>query len=317
MPLGLLSFVMVGGVRFNPATDIPSLHGKVILVTGGNSGLGKQSVLELARHSPAMIWLAARGEARAQAAIDDILKEVPGANLKPLDLDLASFESVKAAARRVLGESDRLDILMLNAGIMASPPGLTKDGYEIQFGTNHVGHALLTKLLLPQLLKTAEKPDSDVRVVVLSSDGHKLAPRNGINFDDLKTPQAQLWKATRYGQSKLANILFSAELARRYPQIKSISLHPGLVESNLSNPVAESSLLMRYCFVPVSYYLFSVSAAEGAKTQLWAAVSPDAESGKYYIPVGRGGTEQGKAKDEWLARRLWEWTEKELEGQEI
>jgi retinol dehydrogenase 12 len=150
--------------------------------------------------------------------------------------------------------------------------------------------------------------------VALTSDGHKLAPREGINFDTLKSPQESMWTTTRYGQSKLANILFAAELARRYPQIKAMSVHPGFVQSNLMNPLVASSAIMRP-LAPIGKWLMAVPVEDGAKNQLWAAVSPDAKTGTYYIPIGRGGREEKIAKDEGLAKRLWEWTEKELDGQ--
>lgn len=138
-------------VLFNPQTDIPPLTGKVILVTGGNSGLGKQSVLELSRHAPSQIWLTARNLDKALEAMNEIRQQIPGAPNKILELDLASFESVKTAVATFRSQSDRLDTLILNAGIMATEPGLTEDGYETQFEANHMGNTLLAKLLLPVL----------------------------------------------------------------------------------------------------------------------------------------------------------------------
>ncbi|KIV83288.1 hypothetical protein PV11_05326 [Exophiala sideris] len=173
-------------VSFNPSKDIPSLQGKVILVTGGNIGLGRQSILEFSRHDPAQIWLAARNLDKARVTADEIKQHVPGAPIKLLELDLTSFESVKNAAKTFGEESDRLDILMCNAGIMMAPPGVTKEGYEIQFGTNHMGHALLTRLLLPVLEKTAARSDADVRVVSMSSYGHSSAPKEGMVFGSLQ-----------------------------------------------------------------------------------------------------------------------------------
>lgn len=169
-----------GGFSFEPQKDVPSLQGKVILVTGGNIGLGKQAILEYAQHGPRQIWLAARNLDKAKAAADEIQSQAPDAPIKLLRLDLESFESVNEAAKTFAAESDRLDILMLNAGIMASTPGLTEQGYAIQFGTNHMGHALLTKLLLPVLDKTAKSgTDADVRVVSLSSTAHRMLPKGG------------------------------------------------------------------------------------------------------------------------------------------
>ncbi|KAK0713231.1 short-chain dehydrogenase/reductase [Lasiosphaeria miniovina] len=319
-----------GATTFNAAKDMPSLAGKVVLVTGGNSGLGKQSVLDLARYGkPAVVWLAARKLERGQQAADDIAAQLPAGStpaatiIKALDLDLASFASVRAAAKRVVAESARLDILLLNAGIMATTAALTADGYEDQFGTNHMGHALLTKLLTPLLLQTAATtPNPDVRVVVVSSDGHAMAPPPGILFDSLKSTQAaELNTVARYGQSKLANILFARELARRFPgQLRAAAVHPGLVSTNLAHNLSARYLAIRLLVLPVANALLTVSTETGARSQLWAATAPAAhvESGLYYVPVGKkGGKKHARGEDDELAAKLWEWTEKELEGQEI
>ncbi|TVY34224.1 putative oxidoreductase, partial [Lachnellula subtilissima] len=213
MLYGLLS---TSSVSFTPATDIPDLSGKVIFITGGNTGLGKESALQLAAHDPSHIYLSCRNGSKAAAAIQDIQSTVPSARLTFIQCDLTSLASVLAAAQEFTRLESRLDILMLNAGIMAVPPSTTHDGYEVQFGTNHVGHALLTKLLMPTLLRTAEAgADGDVRVVALSSIAHVTA--SGIQFGALKSADGGLaTNMTRYGQSKLANILFVRELQRRY-----------------------------------------------------------------------------------------------------
>jgi NAD(P)-dependent dehydrogenase (short-subunit alcohol dehydrogenase family) len=181
----------------------------VILVTGGNLGLGKQCVLEYARHNPAQIWLAARNVEKAKAAVEEIQKQLPKpAPIKLLELDLSSLQSVKDAASTFLAESDRLHILMLNTGIMAAPPGLRKDGYELQFGTNYIGHALLAKLVLSTLEKKAKLSDADVRIIMLSSHGHMYAPKpEGIRFDTVQTKADEIGAYGRYGQSNLAIIL--------------------------------------------------------------------------------------------------------------
>ncbi|EGO55194.1 hypothetical protein NEUTE1DRAFT_66636 [Neurospora tetrasperma FGSC 2508] len=343
-----------GGVSFNPRTDIPSsaLHGKTILVTGGNAGLGKQSILEFVRQPaaslPSRIWLCSRSLERAQSAIDDISAAVQssGVNpdfdassiIKPLELDLTSFDSIKSAARTVLAESDRLDILMLNAGIMAAATGVTAEGYEIQFGTNHVGHALLTKLLLPLLLKTARSAKGndlpqpadgtptappDVRVVVLSSEGHRLPPLLGINFATLKSDQSSMLTWQRYGQSKLANILFGKQLAAHYPEeLTVVALHPGAVNTQLFHPFRNSGWIGWAVTGFLKFFLSTVE--DGAKNQVWAATAPREQvqsegKGKcaYFLPVGKRVGESGWAKDEELASKLWQWTEGELEGQEV
>ncbi|PKS09159.1 hypothetical protein jhhlp_003773 [Lomentospora prolificans] len=302
-------------VSFTPKTDIPSLEGRVILVTGGGNGLGKQCVLEYARHKPSRIWLAARNLQKAQAAVDDIKKEIPDAPIELLELDLTSLESVKRAAATFSARSDRLDILLLNAGVMAIPPELTKEGYEIQFGTNHVGHALLTKLLVPILDKTAKSSDTGARIVALSSMGHNYAATGGIEFDSLKTTGESMSTYARYGQSKLANILFIRQLAKEYPQFTSVAVHPGIVNTNLFKAATDTPAILKV-FLPASSYFFT-TVETGARNQLWASVSDDVKSGEYYEPIGIPNRASSYGKSDQLAKKLWDWTEKELEGYQI
>ena len=300
-------------VRFNPATDIPSLTSKVILVTGGNIGLGKQAIIEFARHRPACIYLCARDLSKANKAVEEIKTVVPSAPIKLLSLDLTSFESVQQAAEKFLAQEQRLDILMLNAGIMATPPGVTKEGYEVQFGTNHMGHALLTKLLLPVLVSTAALPSTDVRVVALTSYGHNYTPKAGLLFPTLKTPAEQLGPFERYGQSKLANILFISQLAKRYPQLTTASVHPGVVQTNLATGASDAPWWFKV-FGAVGTKLGGIVTVEkGVRNQVWAATGKGVESGRYYEPVGVGGKVSEMGRDEALAESLWDWTEGELE----
>ncbi|KAL5050632.1 hypothetical protein BDW71DRAFT_215878 [Aspergillus fruticulosus] len=300
---------------FNPTEDIPSLHGKVVLVTGGTNGLGKQSILEYSKHNPALIWLAARNPAKAQAAIEEIESQLPrpiATNIKLLELDLSSFESVKKAASIVLAKCQRLDILMLNAGIMAVPPGLTANGHEVQFGTNYLGHVLLAMLLMPLLEKTATAiPRSDVRIILVSSHGHMYAPKpQGIRYQTLRANGHSLGPYERYGQSKLAMIVWAKEAARRYPRITVVSVHPGVVRTNLMDNATGSPCWVRVLGKVASKVVTSVE--QGVRNQLWASVSVDVVSGCYYEPVGIGGLETEIAKDRNLARELWEWTEREI-----
>lgn len=301
------------GASFVPHRDMPSVKGKVVLVTGGTSGLGKQSVLEFARHGAAEVWLAARSLEKAQNAVRDIQKTAPNASIKCLELDLSSFDSVKQAAKTFRAQSCRLDILMLNAGIMAVPEGLTKEGYEIQFGTNHLGHALLAKFLMPILLETKEHhPEADVRVVVLTSVGMERHPAGGIDFEAVKTTCPNMQTFTRYGQSKLANALFARELARRYPQIRTAAVHPGVVYTNLGSPLRDAYPWLTLIEPAVKLLLHD--AESGSRNQLWASVSDDVVSGQYYVPVGVCGKGRAPVKDDDLARRLWDWTEEQFEA---
>ncbi|KAH4035699.1 hypothetical protein HBI09_090540 [Parastagonospora nodorum] len=297
---------------FSPE-DVPDLSGKVIFITGGNAGLGKEAALILAEHNPGRILIGSRSEENARAAIAEIVKSVPGAQLTPIQMDLASLSSVKEAASKVLATTSRLDVLMNNAGIMAVPPATTVDGYEIQFGTNHMGHALLTKLLLPLLLKTAEQqqPGSDVRIVALTSHSHTRAPEGGIDFSRLRSADPESSILTKYGVSKLANILHVKQLAKRYPTIKSVAIHPGMVNTNLSTTMRQGSMLA-WILMPVVSYFSAVDIKQGVLNQLWGATSADAESGQYYEPVGVGGNGSPPTEDLKLAEKLWAWTEQEL-----
>ncbi|KAK4493890.1 hypothetical protein PRZ48_015075 [Zasmidium cellare] len=296
--------------NFNPATEIPSLSGKRILITGANTGIGYQTALQLAAHDPREIWLTSRTLSRAQAAIDSIRAVVPKANLKPLELDLASLDSVKTAATEFLRQTERLDILICNAGIMSVPAGLTQEGYEVQFGTNHLGHAALLKLLLPRLEATSAQGDADVRVVLVSSMAHKHAPCAGIDFATLKTPAEAMATNDRYCQSKLANVLYARELAKRYPKLTSVSVHPGIVKTDLHALEAGNFVIRAFSKYVVP--LIGVDVEQGAKNQLWAATAEGVESGEYYTPVGVKGGDSALSKDAALARKLWEWTEGEL-----
>ncbi|KAI9148905.1 retinol dehydrogenase [Paramyrothecium foliicola] len=298
-------------VSFNPDTDIPDLSGKVIFVTGGNIGLGKETVLQLSKHNPAHIYLGARSREKATEAISDIKNTAPGgAPITFVELDLASFESVKRAASDILSQTQELHLLVNNAGIMNLPPARTKEGYEVQFGTNHMGHALLTKLLLPVMQKTAQK-HKDVRVVTLSSMAESWAPATGYDFASLKTDAANVFTVARYGTSKVANIHHSRALSRKYPEIRFVSVHPGVVNTNLSQGMKDRFPL----FAPIMKLLsalFTTNVANGTKNQLWACVSPDAKSGEFYHPVGVANKGSKLSLDTEQEAALWKWTEQEL-----
>ncbi|KAI0549144.1 NAD(P)-binding protein [Xylaria curta] len=303
-------------VNFNSQRDIPNLRGKVILITGGSSGLGQQCVKDLAWHKPAEIWLGARNTSKAQGVAELIQKEVPGARIIVLELDLASFASINDAVTKFRTNAKRLDILMLNAGIMGSAPALTKEGYEIHFGTNHMGHALLTRQLMPILLESATTPPpnavaSDVRIVVVTSDLLKHTPSTHGLFESAKSPGEGLGAVQRYGQSKLANVLFARSLAKRYPQLTVAAVHPGITVTNLGAEMMDSYPLLRL-LRPIMP-LFFAGPHTGARNQLWAATSPRVKSGEFYYPIGVAGQGDAKARDDELAEQLWLWTQVELD----
>lgn len=294
---------------YSPPRDIKPLEGKVFVITGGNNGIGKATILALAEHGPAVIYLCARNLSKGRAAVDEIKKTVSDASIRLVELDLACLASVAKAAHQICSETDRIDILINNAGVMAVPPTKTVDGYEMQWATNYMGHALFTRQLLPTLARTASQPNSDVRIINVSSYGHTTAPSPGINFADTSLPKSNIWG--RYGQSKLGLVLHSKALAKRYPQIACVSLHPGAIETNLADTFVgeKASKVLHPLIGP-----FLKTAEEGAFNQLWLATSPreGIQSGAYYVPVGKLDKGSKYAQDEAMADKLWTWTESEF-----
>ncbi|KAJ6500200.1 oxidoreductase [Mycena vitilis] len=300
---------------FNPATDIPELEGKVVFITGGTAGLGRQSILALAKKDPAHIYFSGRDEARATQLVAEVKSAVPSAQLTFLKCNMSSLASVAEAAKQLTSQTERLDILMCNAGVWTVPPGLTEDGYETVFGINHLAHALFLKLLLPTLLRSP-----DARVVIMTSRAFKSA--TGIQFEKMRTTQSGVYaNVLRYPQSKLSNLLYAAELARRYPEVTAVSVHPGIVGTEmllgagwLMNTIISAMMLVKRQSV--------ATPQEGAHTQLWAATVDKTElvNGGYYRPGGPGGV-LGKttslSSDQKLAGELWDWTEKELESYSV
>ncbi|OGE48644.1 hypothetical protein PENARI_c027G04931 [Penicillium arizonense] len=325
------------GASFKPDRDIRNLDGKVVLVTGGNfplvstasqminamdlagnAGIGKETILQLAKHRPSRIYMAARTESKARESIESLQGQLSSpADIRYLPLDLSSFKSIRAAAEMFQADSGRLDILILNAGTMGNPPVKTKEGFEIQLGTNHIGHFLLTKLLLPTLQKTVDhdraKGDTpDVRVVTVASAAHVVGPST---FEEMTSTPGLLASSTwtRYGASKSANILFAAELARRHPDILSVAVHPGAVDSGLYGHTKDLSWMMKYS-VTVTGSMFFRTVTTGALNSLWAAGTQKDKlvNGAYYAPIGYrcGGT--AFVQNAEVARKLWDWTEAQV-----
>jgi NAD(P)-dependent dehydrogenase (short-subunit alcohol dehydrogenase family) len=289
-------------------SDVPDQTGRVAIVTGANTGLGYDTARVLAAHG-AKVVLAVRNTEKGDAAAAKIIGTVPDADVKVQPLDLGSLQSVRTAAEELKAGYPRIDLLINNAGVMyPSPRQTTADGFELQFGTNHLGHFALTGLLLDHLL-----PVEGSRVVTLSSVGHRI--RAAIHFDDLQFERSYD-RVVGYGQSKLSNLLFTYELQRRLagaqePTI-ALAAHPGVADTELGrqNPV----LNFLYPFV-------SQSAEMGALPTLRAATDPSALGGQYYGPDGLGGSRgypkvvasSKQSHDEELQRRLWSVSE-ELTG---
>ncbi len=291
------------------AADIPDQSGRTAVVTGANSGLGLITARELAR-AGATVVLACRDTAKGERALASFGR----ADARVERLDLADLASVRELAAALAGSCDRVDLLVNNAGIMAAPRRLTVDGFESQFGTNHLGHFALTGLLLP-VLSVAPAP----RVVTLSSGMHRSG---SIKFGDLQREHGyNNWLA--YGQSKLANLMFCFELQRRAvaaeSPLLSLAAHPGYAATNLQ--FAAPAHAYERWFMAIGNQLFAQSAEMGALPVLYAATFAGLPGGTFVGPdgfmEGRGHpkivTAAGKAYDEDAWRRLWEASE-ELTG---
>ena len=275
-------------------------HGKVVIVTGANSGIGFEAARELARKG-ATVVLACRSAERGEGAVKRIEDELPEASVAFQPLDLSDLDQVRSFAQAFLAAHDRLDLLINNAGVMMPPLSRTKQGFELQFGVNHLGHFALTGLLLERLVATP-----NARVVNVSSQAHR---QGKMVFDDLNWRTRSYSKSGAYGQSKLANLLFTFELQRRLDALDADVLvtaaHPGWTGTNLQQHVKLFEALNG---------LFAMPQPQGALPTLRAATDPDAKGGDYFGPHGfmemrgypeRVGTTRA-AKDVGDAARLWD-----------
>ena len=294
------------------ADEIPDLSGKTIIVTGGNSGIGYEAALAFARKRAEVI-LACRDLGKARTAAAQIGASASGAKVEVMELDLSSLASVRGFSDAFHLQHPALHVLCNNAGVMAIPYRQTADGFEMQFGTNHLGHFALTGLLLDRLIATA-----GAGVVNVSSGAHRMG---SIRFDDLQWSNGyRKWMA--YGQSKLANLLFTFELQRRADaagqKLLSVACHPGYAATNLQavGPQMSGSSTMEY-LTQVANRMLAQSSAMGALPTEYAAVAPEVHGGDYFGPDGiaelwghpvKVGC-SAAARDSAAAARLWEVSE--------
>ena len=286
--------------------DIPDQTGRVAVITGANTGLGFETAAALAEHG-AHVVLAVRNLDKGKDAATLISRRSPNASVALQELDLTSLDSIRAAADQLRSDNDRIDLLINNAGVMMTPKSTTKDGFELQFGTNHLGHFAFTGLLLDRLL-----PVPGSRIVTVSSIGHRVGR---IRFDDLQSERSY-GRMRAYGRSKLANLLFTYELERRLVGLNTIAVaaHPGSSSSELSRNVPP---LVQALFTPLELQ----GADMGALPTLRAATDPGVLGGQYFGPDGfaemRGYPKvvasSGRSHDVDLQRRLWAVSE-ELTG---
>jgi NAD(P)-dependent dehydrogenase (short-subunit alcohol dehydrogenase family) len=282
--------------------DVPDQHGRVAIVTGANTGLGFDTARVLAQRGAAVV-LAVRNLDKGKQAAERIAAVAPGADVMVQELDLASLASVRKAAVALAERHPRIDLLINNAGVMYTPYRQTADGFEMQFGTNHLGHFALTGLLLPQLLAAPRS-----RVVTVSSMGHRI--RAKIHFDDLQFAR-RYDRVQAYGQAKLANLMFTYELNRRLGAANAgtvaLAAHPGGAATELGRHIPVFKLLTP------ALRLFAQSPAMGALPSLRAAADPAAVGGQYYGPDGIGEvrghptivSSSAQSHDESLQSHLW------------
>ncbi|MGK0500953.1 MAG: NAD(P)-dependent dehydrogenase (short-subunit alcohol dehydrogenase family) [Oceanicoccus sp.] len=284
------------------AADVPNQAGKTIVVTGANTGLGFEAAKALAGKG-ARVLLGCRSQSKAQAAKDKILTAFPKADVVIIELDLGSLASIKKAAEQI-NQEPRLDILINNAGIMVPPLEYTEDGFESQFGVNHLGPFALTSLLLDKIRATA-----NARIVSTASIAHR---RGQIYFDDINAKKSYN-TLTRYAQSKIANLYFGYELQRRLSAIGdetiSVVAHPGVADTELPRYVPKPFMIL----MPVLKLLFN-SAEQGAWPTLCAATMEGVRGGEYYGPSKRGNiagpaikvTSTRRSHDKEIAKKLWD-----------
>lgn len=291
------------------AGDIPDLDGLTVIITGANSGVGYETAIELARRGAAVI-LACRSASRGESALRRITSDSPSATVELAQLDLGDLESVERFVQQFYATHDKLDLLINNAGVMATPYRTTVSGFETQIGTNHLGHFALTGKLM-SLLINSDAP----RIVSVSSLAHR---GESIDLEAIQFTRENYNRWHAYGRSKLANLLFTYELQRRFERagirhVSSLAAHPGVSKTNIAQGLGWIGKVS----MPIAG-LFFQSARMGALPILRAATDPDAASGEYYGPdrpnERRGHpvivTSSPESHDAEVARRLWEQSER-------
>ena len=273
-----------------------SLKGKTVVITGANTGIGKETAVDLAKRG-ARVIIGCRNMEKGKEALKEIQERSGSTDVFLDKLDLASLDSVRKFADNILNSEPVLDILINNAGVMACDYQKTEDGFEMQFGTNHLGHFLLTMLLLDRLKRSAPS-----RIITVSSVGHKFASK-GINFDDIHYEKSyDSWDA--YFNSKLANVLFTRELSKRLEgtHVTANAVHPGAVRTELMR----HSILSSALFTRIHWYLCK-TPEQGAQTSIYCAVSEEMEgvSGKYLVDCAIQDPSK-RAQDDDAARKLWD-----------
>ena len=298
------------------AENLPDLDGKTAVVTGANSGLGFEATKKLAQNNAEVI-MACRGREKGLEAKEEIKERVENADLEVMQVDLASLDSAKEFTDKVKEKYEKLDLLFNNAGIMAIPRRETEEGFEMQFGVNHLGHFALTS----HLIELLESTDSKARIITQSSVAHE----NGdINFEDINHEQSYD-RMQAYSDSKLANLLFAKELDRKLGEkgldIKSVASHPGVSTTNLFSAEESQHNFIVAKLMALGLRVFGQSAEKGCLPMLYAATSEEIEGGEYIGPDGfkniKGNPEKQtpseKALDEELAEMLWEKSEEMAE----
>lgn len=291
-------------------TDGIDATGLTAIVTGGSSGIGRETARVLALRG-AHVVIGVRNMAAGKQVQEAIVKEIPTAKVDAMELDLSSMASVRKFASEYNSSGQSLNLLINNAGIMMTPFMLSKDNIELQFATNHLGHFLLTHLLLDNIKKTANKSKKEGRIVNLSSEAHKFAYPEGICFDKIND-EKKYNKYQAYGQSKLANILHANELTRHLKEegaeITANSLHPGVISTNLFRHVFTPPKFAEGFVSKLSSFLMK-NVQQGAATTCYVALHPQVKgvSGEYFSDSNLAKTTK-LAKDMDLAKRLWDFS---------